>query len=405
MARKKRDRLLEGLTYAASAVGVFFLGAIVYFVLSRGLGLINVKLFTGDYNVYAQTLRLEEAVTTTFTKPATLDNNTYFSKKYGVAFTDGFDLEGKPEVTITYVAPASPFKAMKNMTDKTMTSVEADMILDQFIIARDQETAETIYIYIRQGAQVIAEQLDRSDWIESMQVVSRGGGIRGSIITTLWLVALTLLIAMPLGIFTALYLHEVAPKNKITAVMRQFVDILTGIPSIIFGLMGASFFVPLVIRIFGENRVSGGSLISGALTLAVIVLPVIIKAVEAALEVVPDSYRQGSLALGATKMQTTFKVILPNAFPGILSGGLLAIGRIIGESAALIYAVGTVIKDDISIFGNGTSLAVHIWTVMAGEVPNVDLAASIALVILLVVLMLNVLVKVITNRFMRRFQG
>ena len=143
---------------------------------------------------------------------------------------------------------------------------------------------------------------------------------------------------------------------------------------------------------------------AGALTLVVIILPVVIKATESALSVVPKSYKEGSLALGATKTQTIFKIMLPNALPGILSGAILSVGRVIGESAALIFAMGTFIGDKISITGRSTSLAVHIWSVMGGEIPNVNLASTIAIIILIVVLALNMSVKVITNRFMNKYK-
>src|SRR5690554_3283180 len=155
--------------------------------------------------------------------------------------------------------------------------------------------------------------------------------------------------------------------------------------------MGAAVFIPFTTQLFENDDMKRGSVIAGALTLVVIILPVVIKSTESALDVVPKSYRDASLALGANKTQTTFKIMLPNALPGILSAALLSIGRIIGESAALIYAMGTIIGDKVSLTGRSTSLAVHIWTVMSGEVPNVALASTIAIIILVVVLSLNLL--------------
>ena len=178
---------------------------------------------------------------------------------------------------------------------------------------------------------------------------------------------------------------------------------LTGVPSIIYGLMGSAFFIPLAQSMF-SNRIDSGSIISGAMTLSVIVLPVIIRSTESALDVVPKDYKLASLALGANETQTIFKVMLPNALPGILSASLLAIGRIMGESAALIFAIGTVITDEVSIFGQGTSLAVHIWASMASENPNFALAATISIILLVVVLSINLLIKFITYKFMKRFR-
>ncbi len=129
----------------------------------------------------------------------------------------------------------------------------------------------------------------------------------------------------------------------------------------------------------------------------------IIRTTEESLKVVPDDYRFASLALGASKTQTTFKVVLPNAIPGILTATLLAIGRIIGESAALVFAVGTVIKDEVSLTGQSTSLAVHIWSMMSDEPANIDLSTTIALIILVIVLSLNVIIKFLTRSYMKRY--
>jgi phosphate transport system permease protein len=167
--------------------------------------------------------------------------------------------------------------------------------------------------------------------------------------------------------------------------------------------MGLAFFVPLVSSL---TEATGPSLISGALTLAVIVLPVIIRTTEESLRVIPDEYRQASYALGATKMQTVTKVILPSAFPGILSATLLAIGRIVGESAALIFAIGVIIRDEISIFGQSTSLAVHIYAMLTDEPANIELSATISIIIIAIVLVMNFLIKLATRNFAKKsFEG
>ncbi len=162
--------------------------------------------------------------------------------------------------------------------------------------------------------------------------------------------------------------------------------------------MGLAVFVPLTIKL---TQAESANIISGSLTLAVILLPVIIRATEESLKIVPDTLRESSLALGANQTQTTFKVVLPSAIPGILTATLLAIGRVIGESAALIFAIGTAVKDDISIFGKSTSLSVHIWSMMKDEPANIELASTIAIVILMIVLVLNIIIKLISKRFIR----
>ena len=229
-------------------------------------------------------------------------------------------------------------------------------------------------------------------------MITQGGGIGGSVITTLWLIALTLIIAIPIGVGAALYLNEFAPKNQITKAIRSFIETLTGVPSIIFGLLGVAIFIPLTVAL---TDATGGNLISGALTLSVILLPVVIRTTEESLKVVPDEFRQGSLALGASRTQTTFKLIVPNALPGILAAILLGIGRIVGESAALIFAIGALVKDDITLTGKSTSLAVHIYSMMTDEPANIELSSTIAIIILAIVLVLNLSIKFISSILMK----
>jgi phosphate transport system permease protein len=173
---------------------------------------------------------------------------------------------------------------------------------------------------------------------------------------------------------------------------------LTGVPSIIYGMLGAAVFVPLLNTTI---QTQGGSVLSGALTLAVILLPTIIKSTEEALKVIPKEIRNGSLALGANQTQTIFKVVLPNATPGILTGVLLGIGRIMGESAALIFAVGATISDRIILTERASTLAVHIWIIMGGDSPNFELAAAISIIILSIVFVMNFAIKVISKQFQR----
>jgi len=170
-----------------------------------------------------------------------------------------------------------------------------------------------------------------------MSLITIGGGCRGSIISTLYMIGLTLLFALPLGIGCAIYLQEYAKENKISRAIKNLIVATSGIPSIIFGLAGAIIFIPIVNSTAGSN---GGSIISGALTLSAMLLPVIVSNTEAAIKAMPTTYKPASLALGASQSQTTFKVILPGSLPGILTGTLLSVRRIIGESAALIYASG-----------------------------------------------------------------
>ena len=177
--------------------------------------------------------------------------------------------------------------------------------------------------------------------------------------------------------------------------LRSGIETLTGVPSIVFGLMGVTVLFP-VTQVFGATTTS---ILLGGLTMAIILLPTIIRSTEEALLVVPQHLRDASLSVGANQSQTIFKIVLPCAVPGILTGVLLGIGRVIGESAALIYTMGTFINDSPTLLSQGTSLAVQIWSIMSGEQPNYELACAISIIILVFVLILNFAVKVISKRF------
>lgn len=398
--RKMVDVILKLITYISALVSVFILGAIILFIFSNGTKLLSFDIISLDYNSKSIQFNTKD-----ITLPKTYSNpnieNSYFSETFGFAVIDSQTKEGKATIKFIYIDNNSPLKKAFD-AQGNLISIETDFIFNQTMRAVFAD-GSTKTAFSRYGAEELVLTLDNAIRIEAGYLEYEGGGIRSSIETTLLLIVITLLIGLPFGVLTALYLHELAPQNKITDLLRSFIDMLTGIPSIIFGLMGAAVFIPFTTKLFGDESMQRGSVIAGALTLVVIILPVVIKATEAALNVVPNEYKEGSLALGATKTQTTFKIMLPNALPGILSAALLSIGRIIGESAALIFAMGTFISDDVSLTGRSTSLAVHIWSVMGGEVPNVELASTIAIIILLVVLTLNLIVKLLTNMFVKKY--
>ena len=161
--------------------------------------------------------------------------------------------------------------------------------------------------------------------------------------------------------------------------------------------MGVSVLFPITAAMGAKTT----NILLGALTMAIILLPTIIRSTEEALRVVPQGLRDASLSLGASQTQTIFKITLPCAMPGILSGILLSIGRVVGESAALIYTMGTFINDQPGLLKQGTSLAVHIWSVMSGEQPNFELACAISIIILIFVLILNLTVKLLSRRLQK----
>jgi len=211
-----------------------------------------------------------------------------------------------------------------------------------------------------------------------------------ALINTIFMTALSLLIAAPLGIFAAVYLTEYAKRgNKLVTLVRITAETLAGIPSIIYGLFGALFFVMAL----GWNL----SLLSGAATLAIMILPLIMRTTEEALKSVPDSYREGSFGLGAGRLRTVFKVVLPSAAPGVLSGIILATGRVVGETAALIYTAGTVAKVAGSVMDSTRTLSVHMY-VLSGEGLYMNQAYATAFVLLALVVGINALSSYIAKR-------
>lgn len=217
----------------------------------------------------------------------------------------------------------------------------------------------------------------------SLKYNSKNLSMLPSIINTIYLTFLTLLIAVPVGVFSAIYLVEYAKKgSKFVKLIRITNETLSGIPSIVYGLFG---FLAFVIA-----RSWGYSMIAGVITLAIMVLPVIIRTTEESLMAVDNSYREGSFGLGAGKLRTIFKIVLPSAVPGILSGIILAIGRIVGETAALIYTAGTVPDAATKLTSSSRTLSVHLYCLL-NEGLHTDQAYATAVVLLVVVLIINAL--------------
>lgn len=211
-----------------------------------------------------------------------------------------------------------------------------------------------------------------------------------SIINTIIITFLSLLIAAPIGIFAAIYLVEYAKRgNKVVKIIRITAETLSGIPSIVYGLFGMLFFVVAL----GW----GNSILAGSFTLAIMILPLIIRTTEEALQAVPDMYREASFGLGAGRLRTVFRVVLPSAVPGILAGIILAIGRIVGETAALIYTAGTVARVPENLFSSARTLSVHMYN-LSQEGLYFDQAYATAVVLLIVVIAINSLSNFIAKR-------
>ncbi len=389
--RKIKDLIAQILTYLFSSFGLVTFIAILVFVFSNGLSTLSFEMLTSDYHQEVVNVNYEQENYMQFEEKEIEDS--YFSIRWGIALKDATDNVGESIVIVSYVDEKSPLRGTMNQTTKESYALKENQSITK-VVLKDQE-GNLILALSRYKAKTMVELMDQGVAITDLQITTPGGGIRGSLITTLLLILLTLIIALPLGIGGAIYLSEYAKKNKFTKVLRSLIEMTSGIPSIIFGLVGATIFIPFLNVTIQSD---GPSILAGAMTLAIMLLPIVIRTTEESLKVIPQSFRHASLALGASKTQTIFKVVLPNSISGILTATLLSIGRIIGESAALIYTIGTAIKDQVAASQNSTSLAVHIWSIMAGENPNYDGACAIAIIILLVVLVLNLLVKLISKR-------
>lgn len=220
-------------------------------------------------------------------------------------------------------------------------------------------------------------------------------GIAGNIINTLYIIMITLVIATPIGVGSAIYLNEYAKPGKIVRIIEFTTETLSGIPSIIFGLFGSVF--------FGTTLKLGYSLLTGALTLSLMILPLITRNTQEALRTVPDSYRSGALGMGATKWHMIRTILLPSAMPGIITGVILAIGRIVGESAALLFTAGSgylLPKAEgwlSKILQPGGTLTIQLY--LSSSKAEYNVAFGIAFVLLVIVLCINFLTKYLAKRF------
>ncbi len=242
------------------------------------------------------------------------------------------------------------------------------------------------YILINGIPHLTAEQFEWKYTPENQSMVP-------AIINTVLMTLLTLLLAVPVGIFSAVYLVEYAKRgNKLVKIIRVTTETLSGIPSIVFGLFG--------FLMFNIHFKWGNAMLGGVITLAIMILPLIIRTTEEALLAVPDSIREGSFGLGAGKMRTVFRIVLPTAIPGIMSGIILGIGRIVGESAALIFTSGTYRAVPQSLFDSTATLTVHMY-VQSNEGLHTDQAFASAVVLLALTFIINLVSDLIERKIVR----
>lgn len=398
--RKLVERILNGITYFSSGISVFILIAIFVFIFSKGSSLLSFNLLTDDYWAQNYLVSVQEPYNKPgqFTKPADLGENISFSEKWGIGLVDAQSQNKENIVLVEYVDEKSPFANMLDASIKdkeVLFSTKTGVQVEKLNYTKADGSSAFAGNIMSQTASEVTSVLDKDAvTLGTTYYKTPGGGIRGSIITTLYLILVSLAIALPIGIAAAIYLREYAKPSKMNNLIRSGIETLTGVPSIVFGLMGVTVLFPIT-ALFGATTTN---ILLGAFTMAIILLPTIIRSTEEALIVVPQSLRDASLSIGANQSQTIFKIVLPCAVPGIMTGVLLSIGRVIGESAALIYTMGSFISDSPTLTTQGTSLAVHIWSIMSGEQPNFELASAISIVILVFVLILNIAVKLISKR-------
>ncbi|MCL1955055.1 MAG: phosphate ABC transporter permease PstA [Spirochaetes bacterium] len=227
-------------------------------------------------------------------------------------------------------------------------------------------------------------------------LVDKEHGILPMIVTTLYVVLVSIAVALPVGIATAVFLNEYSVNSPFVRILRLAIETLAGIPSIIYGLFGLLVFCRLLS--FGQ------SIIAGSFTLSIMILPVIIRTTEESLKSIPDAFREGSLALGATKFQTIIHIVLPSALPGIVTSAILAIGRIVGESAPVLLTVGLTKNMPHTIFESGRTLTIHLYYLTNEAVRPEDfgIAFATASVLVILVVIINTSTKIVTNNFRKK---
>lgn len=383
MSRKLKDNLLNGLIWLSAAFSVGILITIVAFIFSNGWSKISWDFLTNDYE--SQTQYVNVTSDQSYTAPSSLSSDALFSENLGIAIEpneNGYE--------VAWIDDNSPVKDAKNNAEEAFP-IKVGYQLEQI-------NGEGANLKIKAGtnAEDLINALNASDEL-MIKVVSPGGGIFPMIVSTLMLILVALLFSAPVGILAAIYMVEYAKPGKLVNLIRFATEVLSGIPSVVYGLFG--------MLIFSNTLKLGMSILSGGLTLMILLLPTMMRTTEEALKAVPMSYREASYGLGANKIQTLSKVVLPSAIPGILVGVILSIGRTIGESAALLFTIGTFAKlpvnptsGNLSLFETGTSLTVRAY-VEVKESGNVEMAAAIGIVILVIVFTLNLISRLISKKF------
>lgn len=347
---KPRKIVGYGLMSISSLIVLASLLAILYFIFANGMSGISVEFLTSADSYEKGTMTIEEL------NAGDLQYEYSTSKVAVTTTSDQVNFESDLPIT-----PSTEYEI--NRIDGTpIAYMEEDDVEQALTTGTDLELAVTVH-----------EE-----------------GILSMIISTLILIVISLAIALPLGVGSAIYLIEYPISDRLDKYIHFAINSLTAIPSIVFGLFGSLFFI----SILGIPM----SILTGALTVSIMLLPILIRSTEEALLSVPAHLRSASRGLGANEVQTIFKVVLPSAMPGIIVGVILAIGRIIGESAILIFTAGTVDKLTTNPLESSSTLTVKAY-MLAKEYGDIAGAAAIAVVIIIIVICLNLVAKAISNKF------
>ncbi len=374
--RARKDLFAKAVIYLSTFITVGMLIFIIGFIFKEGLSLISLDFLKRDYNSTTQYVTANKS-NDNFKEPSNLSENSVFIPQYGIAVREGINEELEEVIVIDYIVKDSPVSKSFNAANNIFSIKKLDQI--KKINSQDYND-----INFEEAVQIIKN----SNEIK-LKVTRPGGGILPMIITTLELIALSLVIAIPIGVLASIYLVEYAKPGKLINIIRFATESLAGIPSIVYGLFGMIFFV--------KQLSVGESLLSGGLTLSILLLPTIIRTTEETLKTVPISYKEGSFGLGANRLQTLWRIILPNAVPGILVAVILSIGRIVGESAALLFTAGTFAKIPLGVKDSGATLTVRAYMEVK-EYANVEMASAIGIVLIIIVLVLNVSMRIISRK-------
>lgn len=398
--RKLKDILRNVLTWVCSLITFGLLLHIVIYISINGFSNLSWDFITSDYNEenYQLHLRTDFKFDDDLRTFDFKDNSSDVKKSeiWGVSFKETKTNEGEKVIKINEICSNSYFNELLDTDNNIFTFSKDTYVYYLYIV---DSTGEEIACN-KKDIDKFVSTLDSATTIDAMSLRTFGGGIRSSLLTTFALIGLTLLISLPIGIGGAIYFTLFSKNNKFNKIIRSFIDMTSAIPSIIFGFLGILIFIPFINAAAGSN---GSSILASSLTLAVMLIPTIVKTTEEAINALPKGYMDSSLALGASRTETVFKLILPNAFPGILTAIILSVGRIIGESAALIFVLGTSCNDNVILNQSGTSLSTHIWMLLNNsETPNYSAACTIALIILIIVLILSLIAKLIQIKFVKK---